>query len=188
MRIVAVTGNVVTVAATREELSLLVATARMALDVVTVDPAAPKAARDRLASVLRDYDTAVARAPAPREPTHTERTEPMHVKIVNFNLVDMTEGGYSEACDQFAPAFAELPGLLAKIWLRDPSSNTYGGVYLFVDRAAGDAYAASDLFRSVEAFPHFTNISVRDFSVDEETTRRTQQGIEVLAGLGTTVG
>lgn len=115
MRVVAATGNVVTATATRQELSLLVAAARMALDVVTVDPAAPRAAQDRLASVLRDYDASVARASAPREPTHTERTEPMHVKIVNFNLVDMTEKGYSEACEHFAPAFAELPGLLAKI-------------------------------------------------------------------------
>lgn len=108
----------------------------------------------------------------------------MHVKIINFNLVDMTEDAYAEACEQFAPAFASLPGLLAKIWLRDPSSNTYGGVYLFADRAAADAYAASDLFRTVGAFPHFANITVRGFAVDEETTRRTQQGIPVLAGAG----
>lgn len=57
-----------------------------------------------------------------------------------------------------------------------------------MDRAAADAYAASDLFRSVEAFPHFADITARDFSVDEETTRRTQQGLEVLSGLGATVG
>ena len=111
----------------------------------------------------------------------------MHVKIVNFNLVELTDEGYVEVCEQFAPAFAELPGLLAKIWLRDAPSNTYGGVYLFADRAAADAYAASDLFRSVGAFPHFSKITVRDFAVDEDTTRRTQQGLEVLAGAGATV-
>lgn len=105
----------------------------------------------------------------------------MHVTIVNFNLVDMTEDAYAETCEQFAPAFAELPGLLAKIWLRNASTNTYGGVYLFADRAAADAYAESDLFRSVGAFPHFANVTVRDFDVDEDTTRRTQQRLEVLA-------
>lgn len=105
----------------------------------------------------------------------------MHVKIINFNLVNMTEEGYAEACEQLAPAFAALPGLLTKIWLRDPASNTYGGVYLFADRAAADAYAASELFKTVGAFPNFTNITVRDFGVDEDNTRRTQPGVEVLA-------
>lgn len=72
MRILALTENVVTMAATRQELSVLVAAARMALDVVSSDPEAPQAARNRLASVLHDYDTAVATAPASRE-RHAER-------------------------------------------------------------------------------------------------------------------
>jgi hypothetical protein len=76
MKILTVTGNIVNVTATRQELSLLVAAARMALDFVTADPAAPKAAQDRLALVLRDYDTAVARVPAPREPEHSKGEEP----------------------------------------------------------------------------------------------------------------
>ena len=108
----------------------------------------------------------------------------MHVKIINFNLVDMTEEGYREVCDQLAPAFGALPGLHAKIWLCDPSTNTYGGVYLFADGGAADAYAASELFQTVGAFPNFTNITVRDFSVDEDNTRRTQPGIEVIGSVG----
>lgn len=52
----------------------------------------------------------------------------MHVQIVTFRLADMTEEGYREACDGFTAAFAELPGLLAKIWLADPATDTYGGV------------------------------------------------------------
>lgn len=107
----------------------------------------------------------------------------MHVKIINFNLVDMTEEGYREACDQLAPAFAALPGLRAKVWLCDPSSNTYGGVYLFADRESADAYAASELFQTVGAFPNFANISVRDFAVDEDNTRRTQPGVDLVPAL-----
>ncbi len=105
----------------------------------------------------------------------------MHVKIINFNLADMTEDGYHEACGQLASAFAQIPGLHAKVWLCDPATNTYGGVYLFADRAAADEYAASELFQTVSTFPNFTNITVRDFAVDEESTRRTQPGIEVVA-------
>jgi hypothetical protein len=110
----------------------------------------------------------------------------MHVKIINFNLVDMTEKGYREACDQLAPAFAALPGLQAKIWLRDPSTNTYGGVYLFADREAADAYAASELFQTVGAFPNFANITVRDFAVDEDNTQRTQPGVQVIRPVAAT--
>jgi hypothetical protein len=57
-------------------------------------------------------------------------------------------------------------------------------VYLFADRDAADAYAASELFQTVGSFPNFTNITVRDFAVDEDNTRRTQPGIQVVAPIG----
>lgn len=105
----------------------------------------------------------------------------MHVQIITFHLTDMTEEGYREACGQFAPAFAELPGLIAKIWLADPATNVYGGVYLFRDRAAMDAYVASDLFATVATYPHFTDIASRDFAVYEDLTRLTRPGLAPLA-------
>lgn len=106
----------------------------------------------------------------------------MHVQIITFRLADMTEEGYRAACAQLAPAFAELPGLLAKVWLTDPATETYGGVYLFTDRAAMEGYAASDLFATVAALPNFVDMTSRDFAVYEDLTRVTQPGIEILAG------
>lgn len=105
----------------------------------------------------------------------------MHVQIINFHLADMTEEGYREACEGFTEAYAQLPGLLAKVWLADPATNTYGGVYLFRDRAAMDHYVASDLFATVAAFPHFADITARDFAVYEDLTRVTQPGLAILA-------
>jgi len=105
----------------------------------------------------------------------------MHAQIITFQLADMTEEGYREACAGFTAAYAELPGLLAKIWLADPAQNTYGGVYLFRDRAAMEAYVASDLFATVAAFPHFAAIRSSDFAVYDDFTRLTQPGLEVLA-------
>jgi hypothetical protein len=52
----------------------------------------------------------------------------MHVQIVNFNLKGIADAQFREACDQLAPAFAAVPGLISKVWLADPSTNTYGGV------------------------------------------------------------
>lgn len=105
----------------------------------------------------------------------------MHVQIITFHLADMTEEGYRDARVGFAPAYAGLPGLLAKIWLADPGTNTYGGVYLFRDRAAMDAYVASDLFATVSAFPHFADLSARDFAVYEDLTNATRPGLAILA-------
>lgn len=73
MRIVALTGNVVTIAATRQELGVLVAAARMALDAVVADAAVPEAARNRLAAVLHDYDSALVTA-LPAAGASAERT------------------------------------------------------------------------------------------------------------------
>lgn len=104
----------------------------------------------------------------------------MHVKIITFRLVDMDEDGYRASCAEMAPAFAALPGLIAKVWLADPAAGTYGGVYLFRDRPAMEAYAASELFATVAAFPHFDGIVARDFAVYEDLTRVTQPGAELV--------
>jgi len=106
----------------------------------------------------------------------------MHVQIITFRLVDMDEAGYRAACAEMAPAFAALPGLLSKIWLADPDTDTYGGVYLFRDREAVESYAASELFASVVAFPHFADIASRDFAVYDDLTRSTRPELEATAG------
>jgi hypothetical protein len=104
----------------------------------------------------------------------------MHVQIVTFRLEGMDDAGYRAACAEMAPAFAALPGLRAKIWLTDPETGTYGGVYLWDDRAAMEGYAGSELFRTVAATPAFAGIASRDFAVIEELTAATQPGLAVV--------
>jgi hypothetical protein len=53
--------NVFTLKATSQELSALVAAARMALDLMRADPGAPAETLELLRRVLRDYDRALAR-------------------------------------------------------------------------------------------------------------------------------
>jgi heme-degrading monooxygenase HmoA len=98
----------------------------------------------------------------------------MHVQVVNFNLKDISEEEFRTVCDQVAPAFAEVPGLIAKIWLASPETNTYGGVYLWSDRAAMEVFAGSELFAAVASNPNFANLSARDYGVLEEYTRTTR--------------
>ena len=91
----------------------------------------------------------------------------MHVQIVNFHLKDLTDADYRSACGGWAPAFAAVPGLVSKVWLADAATNTYGGIYTWVDRAAMTAFADSDLFQAVVANPNLANITSRDFPILE---------------------
>ena len=89
----------------------------------------------------------------------------MHIQIVNFNLKDMTDAGFRSMANQAAPDFASVPGLLGKIWLADVGKNTYGGVYIWQDASAMQAYLASELGKGVMGNPHFANLTARNFEV-----------------------
>ena len=103
----------------------------------------------------------------------------MHVQIVNFNLNGISDAEFRQACDeQFAPAFANVPGLIYKLWLADPDTNTYGGVYAWRDLEAMQDYLTSDLFKSVAANPNLANITSKDFGILEGPTRVTN-GLQV---------
>lgn len=104
----------------------------------------------------------------------------MHVQIVTFNLKDLRDADYRTACDGLADLIAQVPGLISKAWLADEQSNTYGGVYTWVDRAAMETYRRSDIFKAVAANPNFVNITSWDFEVLEGPSGVTQ-GLTTVA-------
>ena len=65
----------------------------------------------------------------------------MHIQIINFHLKGLSEGDFRAKCDEIAPLYAELPGLISKVWLANRRTNTYGGVYTWESRAAMEAFA-----------------------------------------------
>ena len=91
----------------------------------------------------------------------------MQLLVVTFNLKDLSDADYRQACVDEAPAFAALPGLLSKTWLADEATNTYGGVYAFVDRDALDAYLGSDLFKGFATDPTLPNLTATAFEIFE---------------------
>lgn len=97
----------------------------------------------------------------------------MHTLVVNFNLKNMSDAEFRAFCDEVAPTFAGVPGLLSKIWLADPGTNTYGGVYTFENGAAYEAFTRSELFQSVASNPNFTGITAREYGVLDGPTRVT---------------
>jgi quinol monooxygenase YgiN len=98
----------------------------------------------------------------------------MHVQIVTFSLRDISDADYRSACEGLANIFADLPGLISMIWLADRATNTYGGVYTWLDRAAMEAYVRSDIFLAIAADPDLADITSRDFEILEGPTRVTQ--------------
>jgi heme-degrading monooxygenase HmoA len=98
----------------------------------------------------------------------------MHIQIVNFGLEGIGEEQYSEQVESVAPAFANLAGLVSKTWLANEETNTYGGVYVWQDREAMEAYKETDIYKGMMANPYFKDFSVKDFAVLEGPTRITR--------------
>jgi hypothetical protein len=97
----------------------------------------------------------------------------MHVSIFSYRIQDIDDTGWSKACDELAPAFAAVPGLVSKVWLHG-EGDARGGVYLWEDKAAYEAFLASDLAKAVGSHPNIAELTMRDFAVDEAPTRVTR--------------
>jgi quinol monooxygenase YgiN len=103
------------------------------------------------------------------------------IQVVNFNLKGLSDADYRSACDGLAPELARVPGLISKVWLADEASNTYGGVYTWVDRQAMDAFARSDFFKAFATNPSFANITSRAFGVLEGPSQVTRTSVPIAA-------
>ena len=86
------------------------------------------------------------------------------VKFKSSLTVDELERRYKERL----PEFRALPGLLQKYYLHDPSSDEWGGLYLWDSHESLEAYKASDLCKSIpEAYqivgtPRIETVTVFD--------------------------
>ena len=94
----------------------------------------------------------------------------MHIQIINFQLDGIEEPQYRALCEEVAPAFAAVPGLISKVWLANAETNTYGGVYTWADRGSMDEFSRSELFETVANHPNLSNVSSRDFAVLDAPT------------------
>ena len=101
----------------------------------------------------------------------------MHVQIINFHLKGVTEADYAGLCDQLAPSFATVPGLVRKVWLANSETGTYGGVYVWRDKQAMEDYAKTELFNSVATHPNLDGITSKDFGVLPGPTQVTNGSI-----------
>jgi hypothetical protein len=98
-----------------------------------------------------------------------------HIQVVTFQLAGLEPDVYLAHCETVAPAFTEIPGLRAKAWLANPSTNTYGGVYAWESRQAMEDYASGPIFGALLANPGIADVTTRDFGVLERPTEITRR-------------
>jgi len=97
----------------------------------------------------------------------------MHAQAITFELDGITEEQFRGAAEADAPTFANMPGLLAKVWLRDPETNTYGGLYLWADQEAYERYIKGEVFNAIKTDGHLKNVESRDFGVFDDLSALT---------------
>ncbi len=93
----------------------------------------------------------------------------MRIRIVTFDLAVPFED-YDRLATKIAPAFLSWPGLIAKWWLGDTASGTYGGVYLFASQADADRSRDTGLFRNMFTNPALRHVTVREYDLLDAPT------------------
>jgi hypothetical protein len=104
----------------------------------------------------------------------------MHAQLVTFGLNGITEEQFHDAAGADAPAFADMPELLGKVWLRDPETNTYGGLYLWADQEAYERYIKGEIFNAIKSNPNLKNVESRGFGVFEDLSSLTMPKLSAV--------
>jgi len=99
---------------------------------------------------------------------------------INFGL-NVTPAEYKQIAASVAESFAAVPGLRWKVWTIDEQKREAGGVYLFDDQRALEAFAASDLAKTVATHPALKNVTMRVSDIMPEETAVTRGPIGATA-------
>jgi quinol monooxygenase YgiN len=98
----------------------------------------------------------------------------LHILVVTFQLDGISAEEFHDLCNELAATWAEIPGLISKIWLENAETNTYGGFYTWESQEAMDDFLQSELFRGIADNPAFRNATADSYGVIEQPTRTTR--------------
>jgi Putative mono-oxygenase ydhR len=93
----------------------------------------------------------------------------MRIRTVTFGL-NIPAEAYTAHALHIAPGFTAWPGLLAKWWLADTASGTFGGVYLFASQDDADRSRQTELFRGMFSNPALKDVTVSEYDVLDAPT------------------
>lgn len=101
--------------------------------------------------------------------------------IVQINFTnDVTEEELAAKTNlSVAQAIADVPGLLWKVWIRNPENRESGGIYLFESRRQAEEYVNGPIIGAIRTNPDARDLSIKFFEVREEPSRITRAPLEV---------
>ena len=95
---------------------------------------------------------------------------------INFKF-NVPREQFEETCSSLAQDFANVPGLLWKVWLMNDKENEAGGIYLFADEASVEEYKGSPLVAAVLSHPALSDFNIKQFEVLDTVSRVTRAPI-----------
>jgi hypothetical protein len=99
----------------------------------------------------------------------------MVIVQINYRRPDVPQAEWdARYTDDRARQFLQVPGLLWKVWLDGTDERRAGGVYMFEDRAAAEAYAAGPIVARLRTDPELSEVDVRVFDVRERMSEITR--------------
>lgn len=84
---------------------------------------------------------------------------------ITFHNPNGTSETAQRAAWERAEQIAVWPGLIWKIWIADPESALYGGIYLFRDEGSARAYLEGPVVASIRAIPDVSQFEAQLFEV-----------------------
>jgi hypothetical protein len=90
----------------------------------------------------------------------------MSQKILQINFkFHVSQTDYETAVTPLAEPVAAVPGLIWKVWLMNAAEQESGGIHLFENSQALEAYLSSDLVAGFASNPALSDFSVKQFEV-----------------------
>ncbi|MCC6168436.1 MAG: YdhR family protein [Caldilineaceae bacterium] len=90
----------------------------------------------------------------------------MAQQIVQINFeFSGSRAGYEEANLPYAAPIAAIPGMRWKIWLMNEAGHEAGGLYLFDDEAAAQAFLDSPVVAGLKEDPSLRHLSIKQFDI-----------------------
>ncbi len=97
---------------------------------------------------------------------------------LNFNF-SVSKEEYEQAVSPLADKFANVPGLIWKIWILNAEKSEAGGIYLFENQASLDEFLAGSLAKTVTGHPALSDFSVKQFEIMKDITETTRGPIKL---------
>lgn len=99
---------------------------------------------------------------------------PQKILQINFTFSGVSRSELEQAWLPAAQPIADTPGLCWKVWLVNEAEDGCGGIYLFDDEAAVQAFLTGPIVAAAKEATFLTNANVRLFDVMTEHTAITR--------------